>query len=186
MTVPGDRFSPLRWTVYGVAFGLAVLLPVMAVSQREQKTAPPAPGKERGGDPTDQGEREQLRRRMALTLFVQERGQKLALRRAETLLQAGKTVDGLRLLQRLLDLPEDRFTWTGRRVAATGVRQRAEDVLSGLNREALATYERLFGVEAKRLVDRAQRKGETRHPARGCAEVLETLVPVPTQPTHWR
>ncbi len=71
--------------------------------------------------------------------------------KAEQALQEGRTVEGLQLLQRVLDSPEDSFAWTGSPPRLTSIRAHALRVLSSAGRQVWKAYERLFGVKARQL-----------------------------------
>jgi outer membrane protein assembly factor BamB len=155
------------WVLFGVRPAVQAQRPVAGKAGK-----PPLPdgGADSSVDAATAPDASRARRYVSQTLHFRERQQKQILDRAAEELKNGRTVDGLRYVQRLLDLPEDRFAWpanVGRignpshdATEPIGVRQRAADLLEGLDAAGRETYERLYGIAAGQLADQAVRDGD--------------------------
>lgn len=171
--LPPDRRSTtsrcvcgLRLALFGVLAGWIVfgVRPAAQAQRLPAKKAanPPLPDGGAGSDADAPAafDPSRFRRDISQALHFRERAHKQLLDRAAEELKNGRTIDGLRHLQRLLDLPEDRFSWQGNAPEPVGVRQRAEGLLEGLDAAGRETYERLYGFTAKRLAEQAVRDGD--------------------------
>ncbi|HID23771.1 MAG TPA: hypothetical protein EYP14_15425, partial [Planctomycetaceae bacterium] len=103
---------------------------------------------------------EAARRASLNHVLYRDRQQQLLLRRARRALTTGQMVEGIRLLQAVLDSPEDSHVWTGEPPGLSSVRREAAGLLDSLGADAWRTYERLYGPEAARLLQEAQRAGQ--------------------------
>ncbi|MBW3541379.1 MAG: PQQ-binding-like beta-propeller repeat protein, partial [Planctomycetes bacterium] len=80
--------------------------------------------------------------------------------RAAAELKAGRVPQGLELVQQLLDRGEDRFVWLEKENRVSSIRREAGRLIASTP-AVLAAYERLYGPEARRLLDEATRRGQT-------------------------
>jgi len=100
--------------------------------------------------------------RMLNQVLYRSRTQQRALSRAALKLQNGKAIEGLTLLQELLDQPQDTFIWAPAGDQPVSIRAEALKILARLGPRQLAVYERLFEAEAKRLKAVAEARGDPR------------------------
>ncbi|NOX55597.1 MAG: hypothetical protein GXP27_14395, partial [Planctomycetes bacterium] len=108
----------------------------------------------------DPNAQQEAARRASLNHVVyRDRQQQLLLRRARRAFDSGQIVEGLRLIQTLLDSPEDSHMWTGSPARLSSLYREAVQLLGSLGADAWRTYERLYGPEAARLLKEAQRAG---------------------------
>jgi len=128
-----------------------------AFDGNERQTAEHTTANNSRGTTTGAGElfededRDRLRRVFGRHLPFEEHEHRRLYRFALQELNAGKTVDGLKALQRLIDLQEDRFVFDshGR---VSGIRRRVWEVFARLSAKQQQTYNRLFGERAQQLI----------------------------------
>ncbi len=89
-----------------------------------------------------------------------DRQQQVLLQRAEKSLQEGRTVEGLQLLQQVLAAEQDSLMWAGSPERLVSVREAALKLLNSAGPQVWRAYERVFGLEAKRLLADAQRSDD--------------------------
>ncbi|MGQ0637309.1 MAG: outer membrane protein assembly factor BamB family protein [Planctomycetaceae bacterium] len=92
--------------------------------------------------------------------LIRERPIEVRLRTARAELTSGNVVEALSILQAILNRDDDLFARLERQVVPVGAHVLAEDLLRSAPPEALATYETLFGGEARRLFDAATAHGD--------------------------
>lgn len=80
-----------------------------------------------------------------------------ALQHAREALQQGRTADGIQLLQRLIELPEDYFTDSSMRHT---LKSETLQILEGLTDEQREAYDLLRGKAAAALLDEAKTEGD--------------------------
>ena len=93
-------------------------------------------------------------------LLYRNRREQVLLGRAVREFEAGRTTEGLLYLQEVLDAAQDGFliSDSGRRI--TTVRNAARKVLSQQSPEVIQTYERVYGYQARRMLNQAIRDND--------------------------
>lgn len=89
--------------------------------------------------------------------LFRDRRQRVVLERAQEELDAGEIASAVTNLQRILDAGEDSFEWTENPPRLTSVREQALRVIGKLPPSALRVYERMYGAEAQRRLEAAQK-----------------------------
>ena len=133
----------MRWRVVLLGMGLAGLC--FAVSGGFLTAVAQAPGAP--GATSDQ-----------LGLFLADRLTVQRLNRGKELLATGKSVDGVRALQGVLDSPEDGWYRSGDEKSSTwnGLKYEAERVLQEASPEVIQGYEDEYGNAARQLLKEAE------------------------------
>ena len=108
----------------------------------------------------DGAEIETQERQRLNQILYRNRQLEVLLRRARSELTAGNMSVGLTALQRILDAKEDSFVWVDSEPRPSSLRREASRTLSSLPADAWNRYEKLYGEEARRLLDRARQHGD--------------------------
>ena len=153
----------------GLACGMLLVGDGGAVEQDRPVLSQPPP------KPQNNEQQFRLRRDAARRLIVAERDQHRLLQIASDELRTGKTIAGLRHLQRLLDSKNDRFSLTADGSGISGIRHAAASLLDQLTPAQQRTYERLSATVSQRLLRQATATGD----ANGLIELLRRYARTP-------
>lgn len=153
----------------GLACGILLVGDGGAIEQERPNLSQPPP------KPRNNEQRFQLRRAAARRLIFADRDQHRLLQIATDELQTGKTIAGLRHLQRLLDSKSDRFTLTADGRGVSGVRTAAAKLLDQLTPVQQRIYERRSAASSQRILRRGMVTGD----ADGLNEVVRRYARTP-------
>ncbi len=138
----------------------------LAVPTADEPAAPPssrsADSAEADSSPAELARQARVRQSLNIYL-VRDREYSVLLETAAGLIGDGRATTAIRQLQDLLDAPQDVFVWDAAGAVPQSARTEAIALLRSLPAGGRAEYERLFGADARRLLQEYQTSGNPAH-----------------------